>query len=377
METPFVYGKLAGDKDFTNREAENKRLINNFRSGINTILISPRRWGKSSLVFKSAKDAAKGNKKIKFCFIDLYNVKSEQEFYQVLAREVIKATASKWEEKLEVSKNFLSRFFPKLTFSPDQNSEFSLGLDWQQVKSNPDEIINLAEKIATAKGVRIVVCIDEFQNIAEYTDPLAFQKKLRSNWQKHKYASYCLYGSRRHMMMEVFTTQAMPFYKFGDIVFLEKIKEQNWVDFIVHRFFETGKKIKPEDAALIAKLTECHPYYCQQLAQQVWLRSGKICKAGIVNEAHQSITDQLSLLFQSIADSLPQTQLNYLRAVIDGVEQFSSKETLQKYKLGTSANVLRIKAALINKDIIDSKGNGTEFLDPFFKFWLKKMYSIR
>lgn len=84
-------------------------------------------------------------------------------------------------------------------------NEISLEFDWNEIRKNPDEILDLAERIAIDKGIRIVVCVDEFQNIAEFNDPLYFQKKLRSHWQQHQYVSYCLYGSKRHMMLDVFT----------------------------------------------------------------------------------------------------------------------------------------------------------------------------
>lgn len=178
MNTPFTFGKIATGDEFTNREADIQRLSNNFNAGTNSILISPRRWGKSSLVKKSAEQAAKQNKKLRFCFIDLFNIRDEEQFYQVLAQELIKTSASKWEERIENTKKFISQFIPKITYNLDINSEFSLGLDWKEVQKQPDQIINLAEKIALDRGIKIILCIDEFQNIAEFNNPLGFQKNL-------------------------------------------------------------------------------------------------------------------------------------------------------------------------------------------------------
>lgn len=222
METPFVFGKLAEKAEFTDRDAELKRLVQNFEAGTNTILISPRRWGKSSLVQQSIRAASRKNKKLQFVTIDLFNVRSEEEFYRLLAQEVLRASASKFDELVENAKQFLGRFIPKLSYSPTPDSEFSLGLDWQEVKREPDDILNLPEKIGAKTKTKFVICIDEFQNIASFDDRLAFQKKLRANWQKQKHTSYCLYGSKRHMMLDVFTSQSMPFYKFGDVTMLEK-----------------------------------------------------------------------------------------------------------------------------------------------------------
>jgi AAA+ ATPase superfamily predicted ATPase len=377
MDAPFIFGKLAIQSEFTNRENELTQLANNFKSGNNTIIISPRRWGKSSLVAKAAQQVARTNKKIVFCHIDLFNIKSQGEFYQLLSQEVIRATATKWDERMEAVKYFLSRFIPKVTYSPDPNSDFAIGLDWIEVKKNPDQVIDLAEKIAVKKKIRIVLCIDEFQSINSFEDDLAFQKKLRSHWQRHPNVTYCLFGSKRHMMLDVFTSPSMPFYKFGDIMFLEKIEIHHWIKFITKRFSDTGKKISEEDAGLIATSVECHPYYVQQLAQLSWLRTSKNCSGEIIEVALEGLMLQLSLLFQNLTDSLTNTQINFMQALIDGSEKLSSKEMLYRYKLGTSANVLRINQALINKEILDSYRGKLVFLDPIYKLWLKNIYFLK
>lgn len=374
MEVPFVYGKLAVKKNFTNRTTETKRLINNFSMLINTVLISPRRWGKSSLVEKAAEEAAKSDKKLKFCFIDAFNIRTEEQFYQLLATEILKVSATKIELILENAKKLLGKFLPKLSLNPDNQNEISLSLDWKEVKKQPDDILNMAEIIAAEKGWKFIICIDEFQNISAFEDPLAFQKKLRANWQKHQNVSYCLYGSKRHMLMDVFTNSSMPFYKFGDLMFLEKIEKKDWILYITSRFKDTRKLISKDNAALIAILADCHPYYVQQLAQQSWFRTEYECTKEIIHEAHQELINQLSLLFQSKTEELANSQINFLKALIDGVTQFSSKKTLGKYNLGTSANVVKIKKTLENKEIIDIQAGEIILLDPMYKTWLKKIF---
>jgi len=374
MDTPFVFGRLAVKKNFTNREEEKSRLINNFLMLVNTTLISPRRWGKSSLVEKAAEEAGKLDKNLRFCFIDAFNVRTEEQFFQLLATEVLKSSATKLEILIENAKTFMGKSLPKLSFSPDNQNEVSLSLDWKEVKKQPDDILNMVEKMAVAKGLKFVVCIDEFQNIATFKNPVAFQKKLRANWQKHQHTAYCLYGSKRHMLMDVFTDSSMPFYKFGDLMFLEKIKKKDWIKFIISRFRDTKKSISKINAALIADLAECHPYYVQQLAQQCWFRTNDECSEETVYKAHEGIVDQLGLLFQSKTDELTNFQINFLKALLHNVTQFSSKEAMDEYDLGTSANVVRIKKTLENKEIIDIRGSEITVLDPMYKSWLKTRY---
>jgi uncharacterized protein len=200
METPFTFGRIAVDKNFTDRSEETNQLITNFKSSVNTILISPRRWGKSSLVAKAAGVISAQDESIRFCFIDMFNIRNEEQFYKLLAEEVLKNSSSKIEGILEDIKKFISHFVPKISFSPDSTNDFSISLDWKEVRKNPDDILNLAENIGKDKKMKFIICVDEFQNLAEFDEPLAFQKKLRSNWQKHQNTTYCLYGSKRHML---------------------------------------------------------------------------------------------------------------------------------------------------------------------------------
>ena len=370
---PFVYGKIAEIQNFTDREKESRRLAQNFFSLINTIVISPRRWGKSSLVKKVAQQAMADNKDIRVCLLDIFSVRNESEFYAYFAQSLIKATSTRWEEWVENSKTFLSRLLPKISFSPDDQAEISFGVEWDELKKNPAEIIDLAETIAKAKKIKIVVCIDEFQSIGNFDDSLAFQRKLRSHWQHHQNVAYCLYGSKRHMLLDIFSNPEMPFYKFGDIMFLEKIDNKVWGKFIQKRFKDTGKSITKKQAEYLAEQVENHSYYVQQLAQQAWLRTKTECSMAIIDDSLQSIKNQLSLLFVGMTEMLTATQLYFLRAIIDGETVFG-QENLNKYRLGTSANVIRIKDALLSKEIIDITAKNVEIQDPVFKLWLKEEY---
>lgn len=377
METPFIFGKLAVEQNFTNRNQERQRLTGNFSGLVNTVLISPRRWGKSSLVQKSAIDVMSVDENLHFCFLDAFNIRTEEQFYLALASEVLKISASKLDAIIENAKRLIGAFLPKLSFSPANQDELSLSLDWKEVKKHPDAILDMAETVAAEKGWKLVICIDEFQNITTFENQLAFQKKLRSHWQKHQHVAYCLYGSKRHMLMDVFTSSSMPFYKFGDILFLEKIHRDSWIPFICSRFKDTQKHINENNAALIADLAECHPYYVQQLAQQSWFRTATDCSEEIIHEAHEGVVSQLSLLFQSKTEELSTPQVNFLKALLDGVEKFSSKNILDEYQLASSANVARIKKALENKEIIDIMTGNILVLDPMYKNWLVTRYFIK
>jgi uncharacterized protein len=366
----------SSEKNFTDRKDELVHLSRNFLSGTNTILISPRRWGKSSLVKKVSGEVTKTNKSIRIVSLDMFNIRSESDFYKILSEQVLSAVSGKIDEFIENAKKFFKLWTPKITFNPDAQQEISLGLDWYEVAKQPDEILNLAESLASEKGLKIVICIDEFQNLAYFDNPLAFQKKLRSHWQQHQNTSYCIYGSKRHMLMEVFASPSMPFYKFGDLMFLDKIPAEYWDSFLCERYKSTGKKISKTQALRIAGLVDNHPYYVQQLSQLCWLRTDVILTDAIIDESLDSLILQMSLLFQNLTESLSTSQVNFLKAFLDGIKMFSSKDTIEKYNLGTSANVNQIKKALIKREIIDEQTENLEILDPLYAHWLKKFYFI-
>lgn len=374
MNTPFVYGKLPQEIDFTDREREIVRLKNNFNSLINTVIISPRRWGKTSLVKMAALSAIRENRKLKIVHLDIFNIRSEYEFYLLLANEVLKATSSGWDELVKNTRLFLKQLIPQVSFSPDKQSQVSFSIGWDELQKHPDDILNLAENIAIKKDLNIIICIDEFQNIASFEHPDAFQRKLRAHWQTHQKTAYCLYGSKQHMLMDVFSNYSMPFYKFGDIMFLEKIPTEDWVLFIQKRFTDTKKEISIGEAEQIAVLADNHSYYVQQLAQQVWFRTAKRATPEIVESAFEDIINQLSLLFVNMTDSLSKRQLSLLNAILNNENQLTSKATLAKYNLGTSANVIQLKKRLIELDIIDEMKGRIQFLDPMYKHWLATRY---
>lgn len=376
MEAPFVYGRIADEQNFTDRKDEVVLLNQNFNNLINTIIISPRRWGKTSLVNKCARLLSEKSKDIWVCQVDIFNCRTEEQFYTAYANALMRMSTSVWEEFVAGVKKYLSRMAPTVSLSEgSQSYEMSFGISFKENRLSYDEILDLPQRIAQDKGKKIIVCIDEFQNINEYDDSLAFQRKLRAHWQKQTSVCYCLYGSKRHMLLSIFNDYSMPFYKFGDILFLQKINREDWISFISKRFTETGKQISDTLCGMIADKMKNHPYYTQQLSQQTWLRTTETCSEEIVSEAFNSLIGQLSLLFTNIIDSLTSRQISFLIAVADGVTSYSSKEVLKQYQLGTSANIKNLKKATLEKDLINIlPGNVIEIQDPAFEYWIKNIY---
>lgn len=368
---PFVFGVAASGDNFTDRKNETARLLMNFRSGVNTVLISPRRWGKTSLVRKVCRLAQ--TDELKIVYLDIFSCRSDADFYDAFASAVLKQTSTKVEEWMENIRQFLSRISPKISLGADPAADFSLSLELTPKREDIDEILQLPEKIAEKKGCRIVVCIDEFQQIGEFKDSKTFQKRLRSVWQLQKHVSYCLFGSKKHLMNELFERKSLPFYKFGDAIYLQKIATADWVGYIRSRFEATEKSIPAELAEEICRRVDNHSSYVQQLAWLVWTRTGKEATRQELEAAFQDIIDQNTPLFEKQTESLTSFQMNFLRAVIDGVHsEFTTQEVMRKYQLGSSANVSIIKRALIKKELIEIDKRKAVIPDPIMKVWLQR-----
>ena len=370
MDAPFLFGKTVSEDAFTNRQADIKRLTGNLQNRINTILISTRRWGKSSLVKKVKEQIS--SRKTRVVMLDLLRIRNEEEFYKTLAKETIKATSNKLTEWIETGKLFLKHITPKISLGTDPMQDFDISFEWKELEKHYAELLNLPQKIAKKKKLHLILCIDEFQNCESFSESKLFQKRLRTEWQHHHDVTYCLYGSRQHMMTELFEKQSNPFYKFGDVIYLPKILRNDWINFIQEQFRSTKKNINEELANLIAAMAQDHSYYVQQLSYLVWIATTKTVTDTIVLSAIDDLLAQNSMLYTRDTENLTNAQFNFLKAVAEGVHSgLSSKEVLNKYQLGTSANVLKIKRGLIQKELIDDS-NGIHFLDPVYERWFKK-----
>lgn len=370
---PFVFGKVTSGKNFTDRKKETEMLSLNFRNGVNTILISPRRMGKSSLVKKVANTVA--SDKLKVVNMDIFSCKSEDDFYDLFAAEIIRQTAGTFEKISSYIGEFLSAIRPVVEFSPDLTMGFNLTLSASKREMDVRSVLELPEVIARKKNLDIVVCIDEFQQIAEFDDPVSFQKKLRTVWQHFERTSFCLYGSRKHMMQKIFGDKGMPFYHFGSITNLGPIPQEEWHTYITGRFQASGNKsISHDTISNICSTVENVSSYVQQLSWIIWARVKNKAEELPFEEAVEVLVDENAALFESLTAPLSGPQMGFLKALRDGISSgFTSYAILEKYQLGTPGNVSKIKTVLIKKELIDADRASAWIPDPVFRLWLKRL----
>lgn len=373
MKKSFIYGVSVSGENFTDRVEETRRLTMDFENGVNVILISPRRMGKTSLVKKVQSHV--DNPKIRVVYMDIYDCRSEYDFYNKFATTILKETSGKMDLFLDNVKQFLTRLSPKISFSPDPNMDYSVSLGITPKNYAPEEILDLPERMASKMGIHIVVCIDEFQQVGEWTDSLTIQKRLRSVWQHQQNTSYCLFGSKKHLLTNLFQNRRMPFYHFGDTIYLKPISTDDWIPFICGKFAEKGKKISEEFVKQICTTVNNHSSYIQQLAWNVMVNTEQEVTDEIFQQAISELLAQSGALFVQQIQGLTTYQMNLIRCLCQGIHKdFTSKGVLETYQLGSKSNISRLKKTLIEKEIIEEEGDIITLADPVFEIWFKKEY---
>ena len=304
-------------------------------------------------------------------YLDIYDCRTENEFYNKLATATLKQTAGKGELILRNVKEFLSRLTPRISFGADPASDMPVSLDITPKDYTPEEILQLPEKIAQKTGKHLVVCIDEFQQIGTFTDSLEVQKRIRGAWQLQQQASYCFFGSEKHMLSSLFQDKKMSFYQFGDIQFLQPISTANWIPFIRNQFEEREIAITDEQIRESCETVQNQSSYVQQLAWNVMLNSDNAATEESLRSAINDLIGQNSILFMQQTESLSAYQMNFLRALAAGKSNdLTSAATLKKYNLGTKSNISRLQDSLIKKELIEKEDRATILADPVFRLWL-------
>ena len=349
-QSPFQFGTLATNENFIDRKEDRALLKQLLSSHINVMLISPRRWGKSSLVKKAMSELADEDKSVRVCYIDAFSIGSEAEFYRTFASQVIACASSKMERWMEDAKKFVPQERDKMT------------------------ILQLPEMLAKEKGIKIIVCIDEFQQLANLPEYKDMEGKMSSVWQQQQLTSYCLYGSKRNMMLNIFNNANSPFYRFGQVIFMQKIAKKHWIPFILSSFEKTGKSISAEMAERICDAVACHSWYLQQLCYFIWSFTASEVTEEVFALGLKQVLNINTPMFQNDTENLSSTQIEMLKAIANGEQHFSSQAVKQIYNLGNPNTIVKNRKTLQNKDIIEKQNDAFVFVDPIYRLWFKEEY---
>ena len=228
-------------------------------------------------------------------------------------------------------------------------------------------------KICSYENSHLMICIDEFQQIGEFSDSLTVQKRMRSVWQHQEHVNYCLFGSKKHLLQNMFLKSSYPFYKFGDIIPLEPIPEDAWLPYLQKGFQSCGKELPESIAHQLCQMVQLHPSYVQQLAWLTLLNTEKVVSDADLQQGLDDLINENSALFIQQTEHLTPYQLNFLSAMLQGVQtDFAKGDTREQYQLGSYSNIARVKTALIEKELIDTEQGKIVFADPVFPLWLQR-----
>lgn len=376
MDNPFIYRVYKSKELFCDRQNELEILVTNALSGADTTLIAQRRIGKTGLIYRLFDEIRSRKMPIIPIYVDIFATRSLDDFVKTLSEAIMTAIP----EKSSIGKRF-SKFIkllrPLISYDP--------------LTSSPQITLTLQsedEKKQTLKGLltfldsqddKILLAIDEFQQIREYPEANV-EAMMRTIIQKLNNVTFLYCGSKRHMMIDIFSEERNPFYRSTEFLTLQKLDAEVYTRFIVDLFSGAGKDIGQEAMDMILEWTRRHTYFTQRLCHKVFNLSKKNVGVELVKQAASQILQSETSVFEQYQQLLTSGQWNFMIAVAkEGqVSQVTSRPFLRKYKLGNPSSVNRIVESLIEKNILDDtiiEGNPVYSLnDVFLSRWLEEKY---
>lgn len=355
---PFKFGTVVDGLYFTNREKESARIKDIIDSPNHLILISPRRFGKTSLVKKVI-----NSEKRKNIFIDLQLTNSAEDFAAIFLKEIY--SIFPFEKIRDLIRNF--KVIPSISLNPINNSvEVSFQAD-TEAKPILKDVFNLAEQLSNPSQ-RLIVVLDEFQDMHRIGKGL--DRILRAIIQNHKNINYIFMGSQESMMKEIFERKESAFYHFGHLMYLDKIEQKHFCSFIAERLRDTC--IDPETIATeIVGFTQGHPYYSQQLAYLTWnLAIQGVDEKCVVSQAITEMVQLHDLDYERLWLTLNKTDKKILVGIsIKEIQPLSIKGAAD-LKISSASTIFSALKRLMKIGYIYKSKNIYEIDDPFFKQWI-------
>ena len=375
MDNPFVLVPYVSKELFCDRENETATLVEYLANGSNVTLISPRRFGKTGLIYRVFDEMRQRQMDVNTCYVDIYSTDSIEGFIKLFSESVL----STLEKKSAISKfmQFLGGIRPMLSYDSISGTP-ELTLTYRNEQEKLTTLKSLFEFVEN-QGRKTVIAIDEFQQVRNYKG-VNMEALLRSYIQPLKNVRFIFCGSKKHIMMEMFSDARSPFYESTRCFYLNKIDRKVYADFIVKMFAKGKKTISEEALDFILDWTKLHTFYTQSLCNHVFMKSKKRIELIDVVRSVFQIFEENEANYLQWRNLLTPSQWNYLKAVAkEGVvTKPCSTEFVQRYNIGTSANSKRILESLIEKELIlantTKDGESYSVYNVFLSRWLEKEY---
>lgn len=369
---PFVATGKVPDELFCDREDETKLLIRSLTNGANVVLMSPRRVGKTQLIYHCFDRHVINDNYITF-FIDILKSSSLQEFTFELGKSVFNTLASRGQKFQKLVISTMRSLTGNIGFDPVTSlPTFGIAIgDIRNPSYSLEEIFNTLEKA----GKKCIVAIDEFQQICNYPEK-NIEALLRSYIQKLSNTQFIFAGSERHLLEEMFLDSARPFYNSADIQNLDVIVEDKYADFVEHHFLVNGKRIEKEAIGYVYHMFEGNTYYNQKTFREAFVNTAidLVCTREtteyiigmMVKEADRYYSEILARL------SLPQKELLYAIAKEQHARQIMSGAFIHKHKLKSASSVQSSTKKLLAYGLVSYENGGYFISDQLMRLWLLK-----
>jgi hypothetical protein len=373
-ENPFVFGEIVTEAAFVDRVDELDQVIRDIKDRQKLFLLSPRRFGKSSLVavaFERLK--AEGFSTV---IIPVSNYVTYRQFLEKFAGKVLRA-AGPWSRVKDWVGRFIRQVKPEAEL--DLNSgevKLSLGkkADFDPAPVAP-EVFALPGEITRKGGFRMAICLDEFQQIRVF-DGGAIENALRNAVQVQRDVGYVFAGSQPSLMEEMLAAKR-PFHKAGPRFFLEKIPAGAWREFILAQFARRGRKVADDAVQRLLVIAELIPYDVQRLAHELWdhaeLRGKRTIGVEDVDLGTRRLVASQAQYYERLWEQLASRQRAVLLALAErGAEALYSEAVRREHSLGPASTVQKALQSLDAQDIIDRYQHQYFFLDPLFAVWVRE-----
>ena len=376
MDNPFIFRAYKSKELFCDRQKELKELLDNGLSGADTTLIAQRRIGKTGLILRLFDEIRTEKLPIVPIYADIFATRSLDDFIKTLSEAIMTAIPEKSSIGKRFSK-FIKALRPMITYDP-----LTAAPQIQLTLQSEDEKKQTLKGLLTFldnQGEKVLLAIDEFQQIREYPEENV-EALLRTIIQKLNNVTFLYCGSKRHMMLNIFSDERNPFYRSTEFLTLQKLDRDVYSDFIEGHFKRAGIEIERETIDYILEWTRSHTYFTQRLCHTVFNMAKDKVDLGLVKEAAAQILQSDSIVFGQYQQMLTAGQWNLLIAVAkEGtVSQITARSFLRKYHLGNPSSINRSVASLIEKNMLDETVVEGETIyslnDVFLSRWLEEKY---
>lgn len=371
---PFIVtGKIAPEY-FCDRVAESDRLIKSITNGNNLVIISPRRMGKTGLI-QFCYDKPEISKDYYTFFIDILHTSSLREFTYLLGKEIYERLLPRSRRMAKLFVQTLKSISGKFGFDPVFNlPTFSIELgDIERPEYTLEEIFQYLDHA----DKRCVVAIDEFQQIAKYPEK-NIEALLRTHIQKQGNSNFIFAGSERHMMQEMFSSAARPFYHSADMLELKAIAPEIYIPFVVNHFKKCRRHIEAANVEKVYNLFKGHTYYIQKTFNEAFADTpeGGECTIETIRDAIDEMIASNDTIFREILSNVPEKQKTLLYAIArEGeAERITSADFIKRHSLTSASSVQSATKKLLEKDLITEINKVFSVTDKLFAMWINKIY---